>query len=70
MNLVFLSILGLCKLLGDFTVQIESLIFSHVVGCVCRSILYILGTVVNLLESHFGHDRAKNDSGIVSVFKL
>ena len=26
-NLVFLSILGLCKLLGDFTVQIGSLIF-------------------------------------------
>ena len=24
------------------------------------------GTVVNSLESHFGHDRAKNDSGIVS----
>ena len=30
----------------------------------------IPGIVVNSFESHFGHDRAKNDSGIVSLFKL
>ena len=35
-------------------------------GWLClRGIIYILGTVVNSLESNFGHDRAKNDSGII-----
>ena len=33
-------------------------------------LLLCWGIVVNSLESHFGHDRAKNDSGIVSLFKL
>ena len=30
----------------------------------------IPGIVVNSFESHFGHDRGKNDSEIVSLFKL
>ena len=64
-ELGFLSILGLCKFVGDYIVQIGSLIFPHVVGRGCCGIPHILGTVVNSLESHFGHDRAKNDSEFV-----
>ena len=33
--------------------------------CVCCGLLYILGAVVDCFGSRFGHDRAKNDSGIV-----
>ena len=39
--------------------------FSHVVGCGCCGLPHILGTIVNSLESHFGHDRAKNDSEFI-----
>ena len=39
--------------------------FSHVVGCSCCGLSYMLGTVVNSPESNFGHDRAKNDSEFV-----
>ena len=44
--------------------------FSHVVGCGCCGIPYMLGIVVNLFESHFGHDRANNDSEVVFLFRL
>ena len=39
--------------------------FSHVVGCGCCSLPYMLETVVNSPESHFVHDRANNDSEFV-----
>ena len=45
-------------------------VFSHVVGCGCCGLPYMLGTVVNSPESHFGHDRANNDSVFVFLFKL
>ena len=44
--------------------------FFHVVGCVGCGIPYMLGTVVNSPESHFGHDRANNDSEFVFLFRL
>ena len=31
----------------------------------CWGLLYILGAVVDCFVSRFGHDRAKNDSGVV-----
>ena len=34
-------------------------------GCVGCGLPYMLGTVVNSPESHFGHDRANNDSEVV-----
>ena len=43
----------------------RDLYFPHVVGCFCCDLSYILGTVVISLESHCGHNRAKNDLGIV-----
>ena len=38
---------------------------SLIVDCGCCGLPYVLGTVGNSLESHFGHDRAKNDSEFV-----
>ena len=38
--------------------ELEGWIFSLLELC----LLLCLGTIVNSLESHFGHDRAKNDS--------
>ena len=35
--------------------------------CVYYGILYIFGAIVDCFGSFFGHDRAKNDSGIVSL---
>ena len=46
---------------GGFIVENGLLFPPHFVGCVC---CYILGCC-RLLWSRFGHDRAKNDSGIV-----
>ena len=31
----------------------------------CWGLLYILGAAIDCFVSHFGHDRAKNDSGVV-----
>ena len=63
-KLVFLSILGLCKFLDDSTVQIGSLTFPRCwLWLLCHP--YVLRAVLNSLESHFGHDRANNDSGNV-----
>ena len=39
-------------------------------GAICCYCPRFPGIVVNSFESHFGHDRAKNDSGIISLFKL
>ena len=46
----------LCSLIHFGTV-----IFPRCWLC-CRGLPYIFGTVVIFPESHFGHDRAKNDS--------
>ena len=39
----------------------NGLLFPHVVGCVC----FTFWDCCRLFWSRFGHDRAKNDSGIV-----
>ena len=31
----------------------------------CWGLIYILGAVINCFVSHFGHNRAKNDLGVV-----
>ena len=51
---------------GDFVVQ-DRLLFSP---CCELCLLIHFGDCSNSLGSHFGHDRAKNDSGVVSLFKL
>ena len=44
--------------------------FFHVVGFGCCGLPFMLGAVLNSPESHFGHDRANNDSEVVLLFRL
>ena len=66
---VFSSWFGSCWCISHSRFCLILLTHSKL-GDICCYCPRFPGIVVNSFESHFGHDRAKNDSGIVSLFKL
>ena len=52
---------GMCKFFLVASLSRRDCCFSHVVSYVVDT----FGDCCKLLGSHFGHDRAKNDSGVV-----